>query len=607
MSYAAEPYAQFVDDLLTALTGGVIREQFVFLPEAAPFRLAPPGPVVRSTLRVFGQSEGAFTQFRLDRDFRLDGDVIQWKAREDGRPAADAVWPDEGTPFYVNYDHKGPAGAAPQLTDRNPGSVTRLLSESFAREYAVLSRQIESVYEAAFLDTASGRDLDQVVALLGLTRHTRTFAVGTVVFGRSTPASADVFIPAGAKLSTGEPPAVVFETTEDRTLHRGSLSVEVPARAQTSGSVGVVPARAIRVIHRPIFGIETASNPQTTQLGGADETDDALRARARRALEGSGKATVGALLAALSTLPAVREKDVRIDEDPLSRPGVITLKVAVPLDQGNCLRAIDLIEATRPAGVRVLHDLDSPTPPGSLTPGVNPDDDTNAPADATMVSTALFLPVAVKAILLPASGSLSPQERNALKRKGEDAIRAVVNDAGIGEALVYNRLVAALMAIGGVQDVTLDLYPNLTGQLPPSHRNLIPPKTLRPTVDEGHGGLLQVEIGGQLIALDVRVGITLKGAGLLGDQAANLADARTQVAGQLRDIVGSITSLSVPNLKGILVPRDTFTVTSLEFTIEYVEAGVRINKVFTGADAAVQVTPLQRLWIRTVTPAGGSS
>jgi hypothetical protein len=126
-------------------------------------------------------------------------------------------------------------------------------------------------------------------------------------------------------------------------------------------------------------------------------------------------------------------------------------------------------------------------------------------------------------------------------------------------------------------------------------------------VDASHGGLVQVEVGGQLVALDVAVGISLKGAGLVGDQAANLANARIQVGGQLRDAVGSLTSLSVAALKGAIVPRDTFSVTSLSFTMEYLEAGVRINKVFTETDPAVPVSALQRLWVRTVTLAGGGS
>ena len=104
MSYAAEPYAQFVNDLLTSLTGGVVREQFTFLPEDGPFRLSPPAPLIKSTLQVFGQSGGVYANFQRDRDFALTADfAIQWNAAADGTPAADAVWPDEGTPFYVNY------------------------------------------------------------------------------------------------------------------------------------------------------------------------------------------------------------------------------------------------------------------------------------------------------------------------------------------------------------------------------------------------------------------------------------------------------------------------------------------------------------------------
>jgi uncharacterized phage protein gp47/JayE len=608
VTYVAEPYAQFVDDLLTGLTGGGVREQFVFLPENAPFRLSPPGPVVPSSVRVFGQVEAAFNNFRMDRDFVLTADsTIEWKTRADGSPAADAVWPDDGTPFYVNYDHRGPSGAVPQLNDRNPGSVTRLLAESFAREYAVLSKQLAEVYKAGFLDTATGRDLDQLVALVGLERQTRTSASGTVVFARSTPASADVFIPAGTRLSTAEPPAVVFETTEERTLHRGSLSVEVPIRALTTGATGVVAARAIAVIHRPIFGIETAYNTQATQLGGPDESDDALRGRAKRALEGAGKATTDALLAALSTLPGVRAKDVRIAEDHLKRPGVLTLNVAVPLDSATCARAVSLIEQTRPAGVRVLHNLDCAGPLGAAPAGANEMLENEIPAELTTAAGALFFPVVATAVLVPAAESMFAQARTALKRKAEDVIRAFINEAGIGELLIYNRLVADLLNVEGVLDARVELYPAGPTPLTPVRRNISPGATLRPTVDEEHGGAVHVEIGGQLVAIDVVIGITLKGAALvdttgalLTDLTASREEARVQVTGQLADRIAGISQLSVPNLRSAIGTSESFDVTSIEFTVEYIEAGVRINKRFGEADAAIALSVLERPWIRSV-------
>jgi uncharacterized phage protein gp47/JayE len=606
VSYVQEPYAQFVDDLLTSLTGGVTREQFVFTPEGGPFRLVPPGPVQPGSLRVFGQSGGEFATFQANRDFDFTpANEIKWRARPDGTPLAGAIWPEPGTLFFVNYEARSPAGAVPLLTDRNPGSITRLLAESFAREYAVLSRQLEGVYEAGFIGTATGRDLDQLVALIGVDRLTSTTATGSVVLARSTPAPADITIAAGTRVSSTDAPPAVFETEEARVLRRGTLSVESPIRALVNGAAGVVAPRVITVINRPIFGIEQVWNPQGTRLAGEAESDDALRARARRSLELSGRATTGAILGALASVPGVREKDVRVDEDPLARPGIITLNVAVELDEDNCARALALIEETRPVGVRVVHNLDCDSPSGGIiTPGTNPDDDTNATleesGEALVAGGALFFPVAVKAIVVPMSAQLSAGERNALKDAAIETIRAVVGDAGIGEAIVYNRLVAALMEIPGVLDVTLDLYPNLTDATPPSHRNLIPPKTLRPTVLDAEGGLVRVDIGGQLVALDVQVRVTLRGAGLEGDAAANREDARTQVAGQLRDGVRDLTQLSTATLLAALVDSEFYSVDEIRFVKEYVDAGVKLNQLFTASDPGVPVSTLERVWVRTV-------
>jgi uncharacterized phage protein gp47/JayE len=597
VSYAAEPYAQFVDDLVTALTGGATRERFTFVPEDAPYQLSPLGPIVKSTVRVFGTANGAFARFRSGLDYTLGADnVIDWKKQANGTPAADAIWPELGTPFFVNYDYRGPNGAPPPLTDRNPGSVTRLLAESFAREYAVLSRQLEAVYRAGFLDTASGRDLDQIVALLGLTRRDSTYATGTVVFARGTPAAADIFIATGARLSTGDSPVIVFETSEDRTLARGALSVEVPIRATVSGAAGAVPPNTITAIHRPILGIEAVSNPAGTQLIGANETDDALRLRARRAFEGAGKATIAAMISALTTIPAIREKDILLAEDPLTRPGMITLSVAAQLGADDVARVIDAVEQSRPAGVRVMAGFDASTP-GPIDPGPNPDGDAAVPDDATAIKVDVFTPVAIYAVVVPTSPALSAQDRDALKRKGEIVLSGVVADAGVGETLVYNRLVAALISLGGVQDVTLDLGP--AGGAPRSHRNFIPPANLRPTVDPKFGGSLEVEVGAQLIAVDLTVKLTLINTGTLGDKTADLEDARVEAAAQLRLAVRALTSLSAAALKAAITSA-SFIVDTVVFMLEYVDAGVRVNKSFGASDPPLTLSALQKLWIRTV-------
>src|SRR4029079_4649662 len=102
MSFAAEPYSQFVDDLVSALTGGTIRESFRFLPEQASYRLSAREPVVPATVRIFGLAGGAYQRFQRGRDFVLGPDnTFIWQGQAEGAPPGDAIWPDIGTTFFA--------------------------------------------------------------------------------------------------------------------------------------------------------------------------------------------------------------------------------------------------------------------------------------------------------------------------------------------------------------------------------------------------------------------------------------------------------------------------------------------------------------------------
>ena len=601
MSFAAEPYSQFVDDLVSALTGGTIRESFRFLPEQASYRLTASEPVAPATVRVFGLAGGAYRRFQRGRDFVLGPEnTFVWQGQADGAPPPDAVWPDLGTTFYANYETVPDFIAVPRLTDRNVGSVTRLLAESFAREYAVLSGQLEAVYEAAFLDTATGRDLDNLAALVGLTRHGATFATGSVVFSRSSPAPADIQIFAGTRVSTTDAAPAVFETEAAKTLRRGELSVEAPIVALEAGSAGVVAAGLIGVINRPILGVDRVENPQPTRFSAATESDEALRARARRALDHAGKATTSALIGALSGLPGVREKDVLISDDPVARPGIVEVKVALPeMSEAErdfaAARAVELIEETRPVGVRVLANIDAPRPLGPAEPGPNPGDDAD-----DVPAVALFEPVDVHAQLAPASLSLTPAQREALRGAGEELVRAFIAEAGIGETLVYNALVAALMALDGVLDVALEWAPagGLDDSDQPRRKNLVPDTSVRPVA-----GAITVEVGGALIMLDVTVTIVIKGVGLLDDPESAKTTALAEIEAQLKEGLRAFTgaTLTTAALKQMLALSETYDVPDLHYKVEYQDAGARIHQ----QDVELALSGLEKVWLRRVSRADG--
>ncbi|MGQ0648991.1 MAG: baseplate J/gp47 family protein [Gemmatimonadaceae bacterium] len=603
MTYAAEPYAQFVDDLLLSLTGGVARSRFTFAAGTTRYSLAPLVPLLSSTLTVFGLAGGKFARFQPGRDFVLSSDfVVEWRAKGDGTPAPDAVWPDDASAFFANYDTAVGTGAAPLLTDRNTGSVTRLLSESFAREFAVVSQQLESVYQAAFLDTATGRDLDQLVRLVGLNRRTRSFATGSVIFSSNAPATGDIPINAGTRLSTQQPPLVVFETSEHRVLRRGDLTVDVPVRAIIPGPDGVVSPRAIAAIHRPLIGIASVSNAQGTTLAGEDESDDALRTRASRALEGAGESTLGALTAALASLPGVKEKFIRLEEDHLTRPGVVVANVAAELTSADASRAVLFIDQTRPAGVRVIHNIDAPPALVAAIPPNAVEDPLTGPPTATVVE-GLYQPMNVRALVLPVSTSMSGAERAALQASTRSAISALLADAGIGETVVYNRVVSKVMAIDGVLDVAVELYPKpAVGAIVGARRqNFSPLKTLRPKLEDAD---LVVEIASEIVAFDIVVTIQLTDfARATGNIADTLADARVEVLGLLQDRIGAVTPSITPTaLLAQVPPTISYHVTTLDYTVQYLEAGLVVNE----ANPSITLGALERPWVRNLRTSGTS-
>lgn len=590
MTFSAEPYGVFVDDLVSSLTGGVVREEFTFLPEKAPFKLGvshQPG-----TVRIQGQAGGAFFRFREATDFTVaDDGTITWLAADPGAPAPGASWPDEGTRFYASYERPPDAQAPPLLTDRNPGSVVRTLAESFAREYAVVSRQLELVYRGAFLDTAEGRDLDQVAALVGVERRSSTVASGEVVFSRSTPAPADVFIPEGTLVSTGEVPAVTVATSDDRTLRAGTLSVAAPVRALVPGPAGVAPAGSLTVIHRPILGVEAAANAQALTLGGGAETDDQLRRRAARALEASGRATSGAIVGALTSVEGIREQDVRVEEDHLAFPGLVKISVASELAPDLSAAAAQLIEDWRPAGIRVVHNLavtPSPSPPPvSESNGEDPGPPPPAPS-----ADGIWYPIGVAAVVTPAAASPTAAQKSALTTAVEDAIRAFVDALGVADTVVYNRLVAAIIAVDGVFDVSLDLFPAGAAEHA-GRRSLTPtPATTRPRLD-----VLDVTLRGALVALDVAVSVERKGLALTADPAQALEDARSDILQRLQTLLASLTGpINQGALLGALADTDTYAVQELSYTAEFVDEGLRIS----AANKEIEPADDQEPWVRTV-------
>jgi hypothetical protein len=413
MSFRRRTYPEVLDELLTALVGGVPGEAHPFPPPGAgegPTVHRLTQPPARQVVAVHGARGGEPHRFRESADWALsdDGTAVSWL---DG-----AELPDRGTLLHITYV---PAAASAALDDLHVGSVTRTLTEAAAMEIARLEAQLQSVYDAGFLGTATGRSLDNVVALLGVERDRAGNPTGDVEFRRSAGDLGTITIPAGTRVMTADG-AVEYATVATVTLVAGQQRIRVAARDLERGNEGV-PADALTVLPTPILGIASVTNPAPTTASGRDEDDEELRTRARSFLHGSERATLGALA------QAVRRQGLTADvvEDP-HRPGHVTVTPHAAELPPELLQRVDqAIQDARPAGVEV--ELLGAVPP-------------------RLVDLELRLQTA--------SGLLI-EDLQAAQRAVRDAVAEEFARLPVRETASLNRLVSLSLAIPGVEDVRI--------------------------------------------------------------------------------------------------------------------------------------------------------
>lgn len=213
------------------------------------------------------------------------------------------------------------------VTDFEVGSVARTIYESFAYELALLYEKMQLVYLSAFVDTARGQQLDQVVAVLGITRGEPDFAEGMIQFERDV-GNEEIVIPIGTLVATEdtpESPKKAYQTIERATISGSENIRKVKIQAVERGEEWNTDANSIVVMPKPIPGIKSITNPEAVVLTGKRrETDEDLRERAKNALISSGKATILSIQNTLLSLPEV--KDVKVQESFHFATGQVTVE-----------------------------------------------------------------------------------------------------------------------------------------------------------------------------------------------------------------------------------------------------------------------------------------
>lgn len=338
MSFRRKTYPEVAESLLNRLLGGVSGEAHPYPPAKAtrePYRHALERPPVDRVTAVWGARNGETFRFAPEADYVLsaDGAELEWKTG--------GARPDEGTAFEIHYL---PRQREMRVNDLYPGSVVRTLMEAVALETASLYAQMETVYRAGFLDTASGGALDHVVGLLGIRRVRAGRNSGELRFTRARNTAGEITIPAGTRVATADG-AIEYETTADLTLVDGQPAAKVAARDLVADNDGLPPDSLVLMV-RPIAGIEAVTNPGASTRLDRDENDDELRSRARRFLAGSARGTRSAIEAAIAA------EGLRAElEEP--SPGLVRITLQGVPGPDQFARLKKAVDQVRPAGVKV--------------------------------------------------------------------------------------------------------------------------------------------------------------------------------------------------------------------------------------------------------------
>jgi len=163
-------------------------------------------------------------------------------------------------------------------------SPLRHIINSVSFEIAKQWDVAQHMYSSGYIEQASGANLDNIVALAGVTRRPATFSTGTVTFEGEV----DAFIPSGVNVMTED--NIVFQTIEEANIETdGDVDVEV--MSVKPGEDKNVGANTITEFTEEISDVYEVYNEEPTTGGEDKETDMELRERTKRTLEERGNAT----------------------------------------------------------------------------------------------------------------------------------------------------------------------------------------------------------------------------------------------------------------------------------------------------------------------------
>lgn len=307
---------------------------------------------------------------------------------------------------------------APQITDLSPGSVIRSFCES-------AGLCMEEIYISMYLGFR--RYLNDIPENnFGFERKGGVKATTTVVYSR-TGSSGDAPIPEGTRLLTVSGLRFISAVGQIDDGETSSDPVEVTA--EEVGTAYNVLSSTIVILEDDVAGVESVTNANAA-VGGVDqETDYEYTKRFQAYIEGLGRCNLAGLEAGALGVDGITSVS------PVELfPPVANVNVNLYIDDGSALG----VSTAKVTEVQAVIDGDGTEEnPGYRAAGVN-----------VIVVKPQIVTQPVTATVTAISGVDTDQ----MEVDINTALTGYVNTLGVGNDIVYNELVSAIMGVYGVAD-----------------------------------------------------------------------------------------------------------------------------------------------------------
>jgi uncharacterized phage protein gp47/JayE len=323
-------------------------------------------------------------------------------------------------------------------TRTGPDSVLGQLIGVFAMELAPVWELAQQLYDSFDPDQAEGTQLDNLSALIGVTRLPATFSTGTVTLT----GTAATIVPSGSVVevdATGDR----FVTVASATIGLGG-TVDVAIQGQSTGPVEAL-ATTIDTIVTPVAGWSSVTNAADISPGTNTETDGALRIRREESLQITGASVDLAIRSALRQIAGVEQALVVSNRSALepdanglpahSFESVVWPNTGLP-SFGQTIA--ETIFRLQPAGIEAF---------GSTEYTV-----TDSEGYAQIVAFSFATEIQMYVVATISTNSNFPADGN---DQVAAALLAEGNVLSVGDDVVVWRFIAALDSIPGITDVSV--------------------------------------------------------------------------------------------------------------------------------------------------------